>query len=98
MKSINHFKWPDFSWDSTSLLSVLDRKDRIIVKYKFYSRKTSIKQNLRHTDKFSFRLVILDRLITKELNNNKAAGGDIPRKLLKECDFTYEELTKCINN
>ena len=38
------------------------------------------------------------RLIIKDMKNNKAAGGDIPLKLLKECDFTYEKLTNCINN
>ena len=38
------------------------------------------------------------RLIIKDLKNNKAAGGDISLKLLKECDFTYEKLTNCINN
>ena len=38
------------------------------------------------------------RLIIKDLKNNKAAGGDIPLKFLKECDFTYEKLTNCINN
>ena len=27
-----------------------------------------------------------DRLLTKELKNSKAASGDIPLKLLKECD------------
>ena len=38
------------------------------------------------------------RLIIKDLKNNKAAGRDTPPKLLKECDFTYEKLTNCINN
>ena len=38
------------------------------------------------------------RLIIKDLKNNKATGGDSPMKLLKECDFTYEKLTNCINN
>ena len=33
------------------------------------------------------------RLIIKDLKNNKATGGDIPLRLLKECDFTYENLT-----
>ena len=36
------------------------------------------------------------RLITKDLKNGKAAGGDIPLKLLKECEFAYEKLTNCI--
>ena len=38
------------------------------------------------------------RLIIKDLKNNKAADRDTPLKLLKECDFTYEKLTNCINN
>ena len=38
------------------------------------------------------------RLITKDLKNNKAAGGDILLMLLKEYDFTHEKLTNCINN
>ena len=53
-----------------------------------------------HIEKCSFRFVTLEdvRLIIKDLKNNKAAGGDIPLKLLKECDFTYEKLTNCLNN
>ena len=38
------------------------------------------------------------RLLIKDLKNKRAAGGDIPLKLLKECDFTYEKFTNCINN
>ena len=38
------------------------------------------------------------RLITKDLKNNKAAGGDILLTLLKEYDFTHEKLTNCIKN
>ena len=99
VKSINLFKWPDISWDSTILSSVLDRIDRIILKYKFHPSIISIKQHIPHIDKFSFRFVTLEdvRLIN-DLKNNKAAGGDIPLKLLKECDCTYEKLTNCINN
>ena len=36
LKSINLFKWPDISWDSTILSSVLDIIDSIILKYKFH--------------------------------------------------------------
>ena len=100
VKSINLFKWPDISQDSTILSSVLDRIDRIILKYKFHPSIISIKQNIHHIEKCSFRFVTLEdvRLIIKDLKNNKAAGGDIPLKLLKEYDFTYEKLTNCINN
>ena len=86
VKSINLFKWPDISWDSTTLSSVLDRIDRIILKYKFYPNIISIKQNIHHIEKFSFRFVTDVRLIIKDL------------KLLKACHFTYEKLTNSIYN
>ena len=35
--------------------------------------------------------------IIKELKSDKASSGDIPTKALKQCDFSYEALTKCIN-
>ena len=55
---------------------------------------------MHHIEKFSFRFVTLEdvRLIINDLKNNEAAGGNIPLKLLKECDFTYEKITNCINN
>ena len=84
-----------------NLSSALDRIDRVILKYKFHPSIISIKQNLRHIEKFSFRFVTLEdasRLIIKDLKNNKAAAGDISLKLLKECEFSYEKLTNCINN
>ena len=48
-----------------------------------------------HIEKFSFRFVTLEdsTSIIKDLKNNQAAGGDTLLKLLKECDFTYEQLT-----
>ena len=97
MKSIDLFKWLDISWNSTILSSVLDRIDRIILKYKFHPSIISIKQNIHHIEKFLFSLEDV-RLIIKDSKNNKAAGWDIPRKLLKEYDFTYEKLTHCSNN
>ena len=80
VKSINFFKWPDISWDSTILSSVLDRIDRIILKYKFHPSIITIKQNIHHTEKFSFRFLTLEdvRLIIKDLNNNKAADRIFP--------------------
>ena len=38
------------------------------------------------------------RLLIKDLNNNKTAGGDIPLKVIQRWDFIYEKLTNCINN
>ena len=50
VKSINLFKWPGISWDSTILSSVLDRIDRIILKYRFHPSIISIKQNIHHIE------------------------------------------------
>ena len=35
--------------------------------------------------------------ISKNIPNNKAAGGQIPLNILKQSRFTYELLTDCIN-
>ena len=56
VKSVNLFKWPDISWDSTNPSSVLDRIDRIILKYKFHPSVISIKQNIRHIETFPLHL------------------------------------------
>ena len=33
----------------------------------------------------------------RDLKTNKAVGGEIPTKILKECEFTFDVLTKCVN-
>ena len=35
--------------------------------------------------------------VIKDLKSNKSVGGDIPTKILKECNFTFSVLTDCIN-
>ena len=35
--------------------------------------------------------------VVKNLNDSKAVGGDIPTKILKECEFTFDIITACIN-
>ena len=35
--------------------------------------------------------------IIKQLKSNKSVGGDIPKNILKECEFTFSVLTDCIN-
>ena len=32
-----------------------------------------------------------------DLQNNKAAGGEIPLNILKKSNYTFDELTKCVN-
>ena len=35
--------------------------------------------------------------VVQNLNDSKAVGGDIPTKILKECEFTFDIITACIN-
>ena len=34
--------------------------------------------------------------VVKNLKDSKAVGGDIPTKILKECEFTFNIITTCI--
>ena len=71
-------------------------KNKVLIKNSGHK----FKQNINYIEKFLSRFVALEevRLVNKGLKNNKAAGGDVPLKLLKECDFTHEKLTNCIKN
>ena len=35
--------------------------------------------------------------LIKDLQNNKAAGGKIALNILKKSNFTFDELTECVN-
>ena len=58
-----------------------------------------IKQNFRIPKKFSFQLFSKDEVkeIIKDLKNSKYVGREIPTKILKECEFTFETLTQYVN-
>ena len=58
-----------------------------------------MKTKYRSIGNFSFRPVSVEEVkkIIRDLKTNKAAGGEIPTKILKECEFTFDVLTKCIN-
>ena len=49
--------------------------------------------------KISFRPISEDEIknMIKDLKNSKSVGGEIPIKILKECEFTFEILTKCVS-
>ena len=50
-----------------------------------------IKENFRIPKKFSFQLVSQDEVkkIIKDLKNSKSVVGEIPTKILKECEFYF---------
>ena len=58
-----------------------------------------IKQSFRILKKFSFQSASKDEVkkIIKDLKNSKSVGEEIPTKILKECEFTFEILMQCIN-
>ena len=55
-----------------------------------------IKQKFRITKKFYFQFVSKDEVkkLIKDLKSNKSLGGEIQTKLLKECEFTFDSVSK----
>ena len=88
------FKWPLGSTDQ-----IYDSIDRIIDSFWFHPSIKNIKRNYKITSKFSFKPVSEEFVkdIVNNLSSNKAAGGEIPLKILKECDFSFYFFTNCIN-
>ena len=56
------------------------------------------KRNYKITSKSSFKPVSEEFLrdLVNDLSSNKAAWGEIPLKILKECDFSLNFSTNCI--
>ena len=92
--SLDLFEWPLGSKDQ-----IYDSIDRIIDSFQFHPSIKNIKRNYKITSKFSFKPVSEEFVkdIVNNLSSNKAAGGEIPVKILKECDFSFHFLTKIKN-
>ena len=73
--------------------------DRIIDGFRFHPSIKNIKRNYKITSKFSFKPVLEEFVkdIVINLSLNKAAGVEIPLKILEECDFSFHFLASCIN-
>ena len=71
----------------------------IIKNFENHPSICNIKTKYRGISKFSFQPVTIEEVknIVRALKTHKAVGGEIPTKILKECDFTFYVLTKCIN-
>ena len=37
------------------------------------------------------------KTVIRDLSTNKTAGGEIPVNILKKSNFSFDELTKCVN-
>ena len=91
--SLNLFEWIGESVNSN------DKIEQIIAKYSKHPSILKIKQKVKINRKFSFQSVSEDTVknVVKSLPSDKASAGEIPVDILKNSEFCFSELTKCIN-
>ena len=84
---------------TSSPLNTSGKINDIIKNYEKHPNICNIKIKYRGIGNFSFRPVSVEEVkkIIRDLETNKAVGGEIATKILKECEFTFDILTKCIN-
>ena len=95
VETLNTFEWPS---NNTDLLN--DQLTAIIKKFQNHPSIKKLKSKYNFQEKFSFKPVPVNYVesIIKNIPNNKAARGEIPLHILKQCGFTYQMLTDCIND
>ena len=92
-----------FEWPLGSTDQIYDSVDTIIDGFPFHPSIKNIKcnyiSNVTITSKFSFKPVSKEfvKNIVHDLSSNKAASGEIPLKILKECNFSFHFLTNFID-
>ena len=98
-ESLDLYKWESEITDFGLNDSNQDYLNITIGKYEKHLSIKLIKQNFRISRKFSFEPVSKDKTkkIINEFKNSKSVGGEIPTKILKECEFTFEILRQCVN-
>ena len=71
----------------------------IIKNYEKHPSIYNIKTKCSSISNFSFWPVSVEKVkkIIRNLKTNKAVGGEIPTKILKECEYNFDVLTNCIN-
>ena len=91
--SLNVFEWISESVNSN------DKIEQILFKFSKHPSILKIKQKVKINSKFSFQSVSEDTVknVVKNLPSVKATAGEIPVDILKNSEFCFSELTKCIN-
>ena len=94
--NLNLHHWED---KTSPPSSTSDKTNDIIKNYEKHPSNCKIKAKYRGISSFSFRPVSVEEVkkIIQDLKTNKAVGGEILTKILKECEFTFDVLTNCIN-
>ena len=92
--SLNLYEFPD-----EKVCEGLDDIDNIFYKFKNHQSIVKIKEQYKVKSNFSFRLATTEeiKVIIRDLPTNKAAGREIPVNILKKSNFSFDELTKCVN-
>ena len=90
--SLDLYEFPD-----EKVCEGLDDIDNIVYKFRNHPSIVKIKEQYKVKSNFSFRLATAEEIkaIIREIN--KAAGGEIPVNILKKFNFSFDELTKCVN-
>ena len=94
--NLNLHHWED---KTSPPSSTSDKINDIIKNYEKQPNICKIKSKCSGISSFSFRPVSVEevRKIIQDLKTNKAVGGEMPTKILKECECNFDLLTNCIN-
>ena len=93
---MNLYHWEDKPF---SISKDSDIIKNITQKYKTHPSIRSWRRNFKGISYFSFQPISMDEVIkvVKNLKHRKAVSGDIATKIPKECQFTFDVITACIN-
>ena len=71
----------------------------MVYKFRNHPSIIKIKERYKVKEDFSFRLVTTEEIkaVIRDLPTNKAAGGEMPLNVLKKSNFSFDELTICVN-
>ena len=77
----------------------LDDINNVVCKFRKHPTIVKIKEQYKVKGNFSFRLTTTEEIKTtiRDLLTNKKAWGKIPVNILKKFNFSFDELTICVN-
>ena len=92
--SLDMYEFPD-----VRVCEGRDDIDNIVYKFRNHSNIIKIKERYKVKENVSFRPATTEEIktIIRDLPTDKAAGGEIPVNVLKKSNFSFDELTICVN-
>ena len=99
VQSLNLFQCSGSLLNNQRLCVKLDKTDATILKYQHHPSINILKKKFVDLSLFNFHAVSVADVkeIIMELKTDKAVSGEIPVKLLKDCDFSFYAITNCID-